>query len=86
LHQAEDVQGKKGKDSAAAKYAAATPPDGFSVQEEKPYAEVSVAPTPLRLQIDAFLSYGWVHMLHYHLKTSPQVAHYSTLSVKTKHS
>jgi mannose-6-phosphate isomerase len=35
-------QGKKGKDSAAAKYASATPPDGFSVQEDKPYAEVSV--------------------------------------------
>jgi hypothetical protein len=32
--------GKKGNDSAAAKYAAATPSDGFSIQEDKPYAEV----------------------------------------------
>lgn len=32
--------GKVGKDSAAAKFAAATPADGFSIQEEKPYAEV----------------------------------------------
>jgi len=32
--------GKIGSDSAAAKFAAATPAEGFSVQEEKPYAEV----------------------------------------------
>jgi mannose-6-phosphate isomerase len=32
--------GKIGQSSAAAKYAAATPSDGFSIQEEKPYAEV----------------------------------------------
>lgn len=32
--------GKVGKDSAAAKFAAATPADDFSIQEEKPYAEV----------------------------------------------
>jgi len=42
LDHAEEVLGKKGKDSAAAKYASATPSDGFSIQEEKPYAEVSV--------------------------------------------
>jgi hypothetical protein len=47
LHPAEDVPGKKGKDSAAAKYASATPSDGFSSQEEKPYAEVSVQLTCL---------------------------------------
>lgn len=33
-------KGKIGKDSAAAKYAAATPSDTFSIQEDKPYAEV----------------------------------------------
>lgn len=33
--------GKVGNDSAAAKFAAATPADDFSIQEEKPYAEVS---------------------------------------------
>jgi hypothetical protein len=38
-----DGVGKKGKDSAAAKYAAATPSDGFSIQEDKPYAEVRLA-------------------------------------------
>lgn len=32
--------GKIGQDSAAARYAAATPRDGFTVQEDKPYAEV----------------------------------------------
>jgi len=32
--------GKVGKDSAAAKFAAATPADDFSIQEDKPYAEV----------------------------------------------
>jgi mannose-6-phosphate isomerase len=32
--------GKVGKDSAAAKYAAATPSDEFSIAEDKPYAEV----------------------------------------------
>ena len=32
--------GKVGKDSAAAKFASATPSDGFSIQAEKPYAEV----------------------------------------------
>jgi mannose-6-phosphate isomerase len=34
--------GKVGKDSAAAKFAAATPADDFSIQEDKPYAEVGV--------------------------------------------
>jgi hypothetical protein len=33
-------KGKIGKDSAAAKYASATPSDTFSIQEDKPYAEV----------------------------------------------
>ncbi len=32
--------GKKGNTSAAAKYAAATPRDDFSIQEDKPYAEL----------------------------------------------
>ena len=32
--------GKKGEASAAAKYAAATPAADFSIQADKPYAEV----------------------------------------------
>ena len=32
--------GKKGTSSAAAKFAAATPAADFSIQEDKPYAEV----------------------------------------------
>jgi mannose-6-phosphate isomerase class I len=32
--------GKVGSDSAAAKFAAATPADNFSIQQDKPYAEV----------------------------------------------
>jgi mannose-6-phosphate isomerase len=32
--------GKKGQSSAAAKFAAATPADGFTIQDDKPYAEV----------------------------------------------
>jgi hypothetical protein len=38
--------GKKGKDSAAAQYALATPTDGFSIQDDKPYAEVPWLATP----------------------------------------
>nr|KAK5444902.1 Mannose-6-phosphate isomerase [Exophiala xenobiotica] len=38
--------GKKGKDSAAARYAAATPSDTFSVQEDKPYAELWMGTHP----------------------------------------
>ena len=34
------IVGKIGKESAAAKFAAATPANDFSIQEEKPYAEV----------------------------------------------
>lgn len=32
--------GKKGSDSAAARFAAATPSDDLSIQSDKPYAEV----------------------------------------------
>ncbi|OCK84365.1 mannose-6-phosphate isomerase [Lepidopterella palustris CBS 459.81] len=38
--------GKVGKDSAAAKYAAATPSNDFSIQEEKPYAELWMGTHP----------------------------------------
>lgn len=34
--------GKVGSDSAAAKFAAATPTADFSIQENKPYAEVYI--------------------------------------------
>lgn len=33
--------GKKGHESAAAKYAAATPPSDFEVKHDQPYAEVN---------------------------------------------
>lgn len=36
--------GKKGSDSAAARFAAATPSDGFTIQDDKPYAEVLSSP------------------------------------------
>ncbi|EXJ82619.1 mannose-6-phosphate isomerase [Capronia epimyces CBS 606.96] len=38
--------GKKGKDSAAARYAAATPSDNFTIQEDKPYAELWMGTHP----------------------------------------
>ncbi|OCT54223.1 Mannose-6-phosphate isomerase [Cladophialophora carrionii] len=38
--------GKKGKDSAAARYAAATPSDSFTVQDDKPYAELWMGTHP----------------------------------------
>ncbi|KAF2669967.1 mannose-6-phosphate isomerase [Microthyrium microscopicum] len=38
--------GKVGKDSAAAKYAQATPADGFSIAEDKPYAELWMGTHP----------------------------------------
>jgi len=40
------LQGKPGSISAAAKYAAATPADGFSVQQDKPYAELWMGTHP----------------------------------------
>jgi mannose-6-phosphate isomerase len=49
----ERVTGKKGRDSAAAKYALASPPEGFSIQEDKPYAEVYwLAMSPVRVRSD----------------------------------
>ncbi|KAG4431041.1 Mannose-6-phosphate isomerase [Cadophora sp. M221] len=38
--------GKIGKDSAAAQFAAATPADNFSIQEDKPYAELWMGTHP----------------------------------------
>ncbi|RDW71617.1 mannose-6-phosphate isomerase [Coleophoma cylindrospora] len=38
--------GKVGKDSAAARFAAATPADDFSIQEDKPYAELWMGTHP----------------------------------------
>lgn len=53
--------GKVGKDSAAAKFAAATPADDFSIQEDKPYAEVHSPPYP-SFNMLKFTSYGWAHI------------------------
>ncbi|PMD15628.1 mannose-6-phosphate isomerase [Hyaloscypha hepaticicola] len=38
--------GKKGQSSAAAKFAAATPADGFTIQDDKPYAELWMGTHP----------------------------------------
>ncbi|KAK4200918.1 mannose-6-phosphate isomerase [Triangularia verruculosa] len=38
--------GKKGADSAAARFAAATPSDGFTIQDDKPYAELWMGTHP----------------------------------------
>ncbi|VBB76523.1 Putative mannose-6-phosphate isomerase [Podospora comata] len=38
--------GKKGSDSAAARFAAATPSDGFTIQDDKPYAELWMGTHP----------------------------------------
>lgn len=43
---ANDAKGKPGSKSAAAKYAAATPSEGFSIEEEKPYAELWMGTHP----------------------------------------
>lgn len=40
--------GKVGKESAAVKFAAATQSDDFKIEDEKPYAEVSLALEPTR--------------------------------------
>lgn len=40
--------GKIGSESAAAKFAAATPSDTFSIQSDKPYAEVSISSVQIR--------------------------------------
>ena len=40
MDQIEIYIGKAGRESAAAKFAAATAPSDFSIEEEKPYAEV----------------------------------------------
>lgn len=37
--------GKKGSESAAARFAATTPAEGFSIASDKPYAEVSSGPS-----------------------------------------
>ncbi|KAK0708887.1 mannose-6-phosphate isomerase [Apiosordaria backusii] len=38
--------GKKGNDSATARFAAATPSDGFTIEEDKPYAELWMGTHP----------------------------------------
>ncbi|KAG0652969.1 Mannose-6-phosphate isomerase [Hyphodiscus hymeniophilus] len=46
--------GKFGKDSAAAKFAAATPTDDFQIQEDKPYAELWMGTHPANPSKDVF--------------------------------
>lgn len=53
--------GKIGNDSAAARFAAATPAEGLSIQSDQPYAEVR-SPQLLNLQFSRLInprSYGW---------------------------
>ena len=55
--------GKTGKESAAARFAAATPSDGFSIEDDKPYSEVRAG--IFRNPSDALAEiyrYGWVHI------------------------
>ena len=41
--------GKKGNDSAAARFAAATPTPDLKIQSDEPYAEVSITRRPILL-------------------------------------
>lgn len=45
--------GKQGLDSAAARFAAATPAEGVTIESDKPYAEASSP--PLRLIANDFM-------------------------------
>jgi mannose-6-phosphate isomerase len=65
--------GKKGHDSAAAKFAAATPAEGFEIQHEEPYAEVC-CPAQLNCLPEMTLisnnySSGWALIRPIHPKT-----------------
>ena len=77
--------GKKGKDSAAAKYAAATPPDGFSIEEDKPYAEAGFFEHTLGVISDLVLSYGWALTHHYPRRMSRLAAPSWILCLTTRH-
>jgi hypothetical protein len=69
--------GKVGKESAAAKFAAATASD-FSIQEDKPYAEVCLDTLGLYICIsytEEGVSSGWAHILRIPLKMSTQNEH-----------
>ena len=54
--------GKIGSDSAAAKFAAATPSDTFSIQSDKPYAEVSISFHLDRLPCLVSRNLAWIYM------------------------
>lgn len=85
FHSVDSAAGKKGKDSAAAKYAAATPPDGFSIEEDKPYAEAGSVEHTLRVISDLVLSYGWALTHHYPRRMSKLAAPFWILSLTTRH-
>lgn len=51
--------GKVGKDSAAARFASATPSSDFSIQDDKPYAEVRLFPSMLGQRLTGDYSCGW---------------------------
>ena len=55
--------GKSGKESAAARFAAATPSDGFSIEEDKPYSEVRAGIVwNHSYALTEVYRYGWVHI------------------------
>lgn len=62
--------GKVGSESAAAKFATATPSDNFSIEQDKPYAEVRTSreyhSSTVLIRIN---SYGWERILRCLLKT-----------------
>jgi hypothetical protein len=69
--------GKVGKDSAAAKFAAATPADDFTIQDDKPYAEVLLQ-SSAQMHMLIIHSYGWEPTLPIHPKTSKPNELFST--------
>lgn len=59
--------GKKGNASAAARFAAATPSDDFTIQDDTPYAEASfhllTSSRVAQLILKLACSSGWAHTL-----------------------
>lgn len=76
--------GKVGKDSAAAKYAAATETNQFSIENEKPYAEVGGKLQVVNIHDSYNTSYGWVHTHLYHPRMSKPSGLCLILSKTTK--
>lgn len=76
--------GKVGKESAAAKYAAATETNKFSIEDEKPYAEVRGKLQAVNIHDSHNISYGWVHIHLYPPRMSKPSDLCSILSKTTR--